>query len=254
MKTVFKTIILMIIIFVGLFIGYKIYNKSVDESSDDVLDIAISDPTVTLLMNKIYSSDIFRKGSFSSKDLNENAIIHYAIDNLTKENYTQKNIKHKKSLCEVTGKILFTSTHNCNIRIIKNEYFTNIIKNDFNVDIDLSYDTFDYAGYYCKNDGKKYYCLLSDYTSYDKHLSVLKNAYEEGNKLIIYEYYLYVDINNTQLCNLYLNAEYCNKKNPYADLVVDDDVVKNNGALYRHEFIKEEAKYYYLQSFIVSER
>ena len=162
MKTAFKIIILIAIVFLGLFIGFKIYNKA-ENKDDDVLDISVTDPTVSLLMNKIYSSDIFRKGSFSTKDLNEDIVIRYAIENLTKDNYEKKTVKHKKSLCEVTGRILFTSTSDCNIRVFGNDYFPKIIKNDFNVDVELTYKNFEYAGYYCKNDGKRYYCLMSNH-------------------------------------------------------------------------------------------
>lgn len=254
MKTIIKTIILIAIVILGLFIGIKIYYNSGNETEESVLDISPSDPTVQLLMKKIYSSNIFRSAGFNNNSLNDDIVISYGIDNITKDNYSSKTIKHKKSLCEVTGKILFTSTDNCNIRIINKDYFTKLIKNDFNVDYTLTKDTFTYHGYFCKSDSKKYYCLMSRYTNYDKNLSLIKNAYEEGNKLIIYEYYLYVDLNNNELCNLYLNSEYCANKKPNDEIKVEDDVIINNGVLYRHEFVKEEDKYYYLQSFIVSER
>ena len=105
-----------------------------------------------------------------------------------------KTIAHKKSLCEVTGKILFTSTSNCNIKIINNDYFTKLIKNDFNVDVEVKFDTFTYKGHYCKNDGKRYYCLLSKYTETKKNLSFIHEAYEEGDTLVVKEYYLNVDL------------------------------------------------------------
>ena len=255
MKTVIKTIVFCCAVIGALFISYKIYEKKkVDNDNASILEIAPNDPVVQLLMNQIYSSQIYRGAGFSVDSLDEETVMHYGIDKLTKNDYVQKTVTHKKSLCEVTGKILFTSNHNCNIRIIDNSYFTNLIKKDFNVELDLKYETFDYAGYFCKNDGRKYYCFLSDYHNKFKNFSVIDTAYEEGNKLIIYEYYLYVDFNNADLCNLYLNAEYCAKKNPYAEIEIADDVVINNGVLYRHEFVKEEDNYYYLQSFIVSER
>ena len=171
-----------------------------------------------------------------------------------KDNYSTKTIAHKKSLCEVTGKILFTSTSNCNIKIINNDYFTKLIKNDFNIDVEVKFDTFTYKGHYCKNDGKRYYCLLSKYTETKKNLSFIYEAYEEGDTLVVKEYYLNVDLNNKDLCNLYLNPEYCEKKNVNEPIVVPDEIIINNGVLYQHVFKKIDDKYYYLQSFILSER
>lgn len=255
MKTIIKTIILSAIIVLGLFIGLNIYNKShalVEESNK--VDMALTDPTVTLLMNKVYSSNLFRDAKFSIDLIDEDFVIHYTIDNLTKDDYSTKVVEHKKSLCEVTGKILFTSTSNCNIRIIKNDVFLNKIKNDFNVDVNISYPNFQYKGYFCKNDGKRYYCLMSKYQENIKIFSVLKEAYEEDNKIIIYEYYFFIDLNDKDSCYLYLNKDYCDKKNPKEEITIVDDLIKENGVLYRHEFVNQDDHYYYLQSFIVSER
>ena len=87
-----------------------------------------------------------------------------------------------------------------------------------------------------------------------KNLSFIHEAYEEGDTLVVKEYYLNVDLNNKDLCNLYLNPEYCEKKNVNEPIVVPDEVIINNGVLYQHVFKKIDDKYYYLQSFILSER
>ena len=254
-KTILKTFVLCVVIIGALFISYRIYDKkNSDSDKTAVLDISPSDPVVQLVMGKIYSSNIFRGAGFSVENFTNDDIIHYGMDNLTKDNYSIKTIAHKKSLCEVTGKILFTSTSNCNIKIINNDYFTKLIKNDFNIDVEVKFDTFTYKGHYCKNDGKRYYCLLSKYTETKKNLSFIHEAYEEGDTLVVKEYYLNVDLNNKDLCNLYLNPEYCEKKNVNEPIVVPDEIIINNGVLYQHVFKKIDDKYYYLQSFILSER
>ena len=255
LKTIIKTIILSAFIVLGLFIGLNVYNKShaiLEESTRN--DLALTDPTVLLLMNKVNGSNLFHDASFSSDRIDEEFVIHYTIDNLAKEDYSTKVVEHKKSLCEVTGKILFTSTSDCNIRIIKNDVFSNKVKNDFHKEIELSYPNFNYKGYFCKNDGKRYYCLMSKYQETIKNFSVLKEAYEEDDKIIIYEYYLFVDLNDKDSCYLYLNKDYCDKKNVNEEIIILDDIIKDNGILYRHEFVREEEQYYYLQSFVVSER
>ncbi len=255
MKTVLKTIVLCVVVVFALFLSIKIHNSTNALTTENSrLELAPNDPTVQLLMNRVNSSDIFRSAGFSTSNLKEDDVIAYVFDNLTKDDYSTKKVEHKKSLCEVTGKILFTSTSDCNVKIISNDVFTSKIKNDFNVDFELSKKTFDYHGHFCKNDGKKYYCLLSKYTYMIKHFSVVKEAYEEDNKLVIKEYYFFVDLNDRDTCNLYLNVDYCEKKNVNEEVVVDEDIIKNNGVLYQHEFEHVDDNYYYLQSFVVSER
>ena len=252
MKTILKTIVLIILIVAAIIFSLKMYNKSHTKNEENIKEeLDNNSEIVKNLMNKVYSSKYYRDAKFSKNRIDDRFVLEYTIDNLTDKDYQKKVVEHKKSLCEVTNRILFTSTSDCTIRIIKNEVFKNKIQKDFNIEKDIKYVEFKYKGYYCKNDGKKYYCFMSNYKENIKNFSSIKEAYKEDNKIIIYEYYFFIDLNDKDTCYLYLNKDYCDKKDIKQEIVIDEDVIINNGVLYRHEFEQTEDNYYFLQNYIV---
>src|SRR5699024_9230371 len=99
----------------------------------------------------------------------------------------------------------------------------------------------------------KYYCLINDYQDRLLGYSSLDKVYEEKDRIVLYEYYLQIDILDNDRCLKYFDENYCTnydtEKRPY----IDESVIQKDGVLYAHIFKKNGDNYYLEQSFIVGD-
>ncbi len=249
-KTGITVIVVLIILCFVFFIGG---NAEYGIELLTTTKLEYNDPTVKLLFERVKDNSDLRKASLVSVDLTSNEIIHFTIDNLTKDDYKIKKVEHDKIVCQVTETIKFTSDKDCKIRVINNDVFMKYQKKYFNTQNELEYSDFEYHGYDCKNSGSKYYCLVSSYTDTKLGYSLYDSAFKNDGLVTIREYYLQVDINDKTRCTNYFGDEYCSdyvdKKKPS----LSEKTIKEDGVLYEHVFAKSENSYYLVSSSIVSE-
>lgn len=254
MKDVIKTGITVVVVMIILCIAFFIVGNAkygIELLTTTKLDE--KDPIVKVLYDRVKNKTDLRKAKFSSDDISSDELIHMVIDNLQKEDYQVKTIKHEKIICQVTNTIKFTSSNDCKIRIIDNKVFMNYQKKLFNTDNDIIFDDFYYHGYECKNDGKKYYCMVSKYNNTILGYSVFDSAFKNNDKITIREYYLQVDLKNNSRCSYYFGDTYCNDYVGKDKPSLLDKTIREDGVLYEHVFVKNEQSYYLLSSSIVSE-
>lgn len=255
MKDVIKTVVLVgIILLVGVISLFIVGNIEYGVELFTKNKLPFNEPNVSLLYKRIDGKNYFRKASLVNSDLTDEEIIRFVLDNISKNDYTKKSIEPEKITCEVTNKISFnTDEDKCKIIIIKNSKIMEYQKKLFNTEKELKYNDIKYHGYYCKNDGKKYYCLTSKYNDYVLGFSKFKDAYEIKNNIIIHEYYLKIDLNDYDYCLNYFDEDYCGNYKKEDAPKLSDEIIMNNGVLYEHVFVKNDNSYYLEKSFIVSE-
>ena len=254
MKDVIKTSVTVLVVMIILVVVFFIVGNAkygIEILSTTNLDL--KDPTTKLLYERIKDTTSFRKADMKVSSLNSEEIIPYIILNLDKDDYSTKTVEPEKIVCEVTGTIKFTSSKDCKVKVIKNDTISKYQKKIFNVDTELVFDDFNQYGLNCKNNGEKYYCLIGSYTDTLLGYSVFDSAYEYQDKITVVEYYLQIDLSDKERCLKFFNEEYCTNYKEMDKPSLSDKTIKENGVLYKHEFYKEEDKYYLENSFIVSE-
>ena len=255
MKDLLKTCIvigIIVIVFSVVVFGQKTSNANVNPSKSELIK---SDPTVSLLLPKIEDYNYLRRANINNQSLTSRDVIEFTLDNISKDDYDKKNVKPTKVTCQVTGKIDFiTDNGKCNIRVISNDVFTKYQKKYFGTEMELEFDDIKYHGYYCKNNGKKYYCFMTGYNDYTLRYSSFDSAYEEKGKYHIREYYLQIDPSDNSKCIKYFDNDYCsNYKDGKDKPTLLDDVIKRDGILYEHVFVKDKDNYYLESNFVVME-
>ena len=255
MKDLLKTCIvigIIIIVFSVVVFGQKTSNAQETEKRSELIK---SDPTVSLLLPKIDDYKYLRRANINNQTLSSKDIIEFTLDNISKDDYDKKNVKPNKVTCQVTGKIDFiTDNGKCNIRVIDNDVFSKYQKKYFGSEMEIQFDDIKYHGYYCKNNGKKYYCFMNDYKDYTLRYSSFDSAYSLNDKFHIREYYLQIDPSDNDKCIKYFGNDYCsNYKNEKDIPKLSDDVIKRDGILYEHVFVKEKDNYYLESNFVVME-
>ncbi len=255
MKDLLNTCIIIgiiIIVFSVVVFGQKTSNA---EASSKRTDLIKSDPTVSLLLPKIDNYKYLRRANINNDSLSSRDIIEFTLDNIDKGDYEKKDMKPTKVTCQITRKLDFiTDNGKCNIRIIDNDTFTKYQKKYFGSEMEIQFDDIKYHGYYCKNNGKKYYCFMTDYKDYTLRYSSFDSAYEQNGKYHIKEYYLQVDPSDHDKCVKYFGNDYCsNYKGKNDKPVLADDIVKRDGILYEHVFVKDKDNYYLENNFVVME-
>ena len=255
MKDVIKTIVLTsIIIIVGIITFFIITRVEKGIESLSRTELPLRDPDVTLLYDKIANNTNLRKASMNVQDLSNKEIIELVIDNISKKDYEKKTIKAEKIVCQVTKTIAFTTEDKkCNIRIISNDVFNKYIKNNYNLTKDIEFNDFDYNGYNCQNNGKKYYCMYTPHKKYVYGYSEFANAYKEDDTIIINEYYLQVDVTNGTRCNTYFDEEYCSDYKDKEKHDINSKTIKKDGVIYEHVFKQIDGKYYLQKSYVKNE-
>jgi len=254
MKDVAKTILLTGIILVILVLVF-IISGNVKEGviSLSRTELAENDPTVTILYERVKDNTELRKAHLVNTELSSDEIITFVFDNIAKEDYSVKKIEPTKIICQVTDTISFTSSSECKVAVVDNSKIMEYQKKYFNTENELTYDDIKYHGLYCKNSGKKYYCLINSYTNTVLGYSLFDKAYEEKDKVVIYEYYFQIDLANQDKCLKYFNNDYCTNYSGKDKPSISDEIIKNEGVLYEHIFRKSGEVYYLEESFIVTE-
>ncbi len=210
MRDVIKTLILVVILSVAGYIVIAI-NDNIQKGVELLsrTKLPYDDPTIQILFPKIQNNKDLRKADLDTTDLSNEEIIEYVFDNLTKDDYKVKKYEATKIYCYVTYNIEFTTERDsCDVTIINNSKFMEYQKNVFNTEKELNFTDINYKGYYCKNDGSKYYCIYNKYTDPVVGFSAFKDAYEDKEGVVIHEYYLSVDLSNQERCLNYFSSEY----------------------------------------------
>ncbi len=254
MKDLLKTIIVVslsiIIIVVAYFIsgnikhGVELFTRAT---------ISESDPTIGILMERVESINHLRRAKLVNTDLTSEEIIRFTLDNMTESDYSTMNVEPYKIVCYVSDRVTFNSQYTCNLKVIDNSVFMDYQKKYFNTETALQYDEIKYHGYYCKNDGFKYYCLSSNYVNNILDYSVFDHAYEVKDKTYLRGYYLRVDVSDNAKCLEYFNANYCSNYTTMTKPTLSKSTITENGVLYEHVFKKNDVSYYLESSYIVSE-
>lgn len=255
MKDVVKTGILVgIILVIGFVILFIVCNFKYGIEMLIQNDLSLNEPTVKILYEKIENRTDLRKASFVNTELSSEEIIKYVLDNMNKNDYKKKSIKADKITCNVTNNIYFlTESDKCDVVIINKDVFLKYQKKVFNLEKEITFNDLDYRGYNCKFSGNKYYCLLNDYKDYVLGYSLFKDAYEKQNKIVIHEYYLQINLKNEEHCLKYFDKNYCSNYANSKRVELSEDIIRENGILYEHVFVKKDKSYYLEKSFIVSE-
>lgn len=255
MKDVIKTAVLVCIILLILVIVFVVLGRvkyEVEKLSR--VDLSNNDPTVRILYNRVKNNTGLRKAYLSNDNLTSSEIIKYFIDNHDDDDIDKKVYEAKKITCQITDTIDFTtSTGKCNVAIINNKTISEFQKKYFNSEIDLVFDDFKYHGYNCKNTGKKYYCLIEDYSPSVYGYSVLDSAYEVKNEVFLYEYYFQIDFNDTDRCLTYFDDDTCSNFSDANKIYVDENIIRNDGVLYCHVFKKKDDSYFLDRSYVVGD-
>lgn len=250
-KTWIVTGIVLLCMLVAFFVASKL------EQGIEMLtrtQLPLTDPDVKLNYDKIANNSDLRRASLDVNDLTDAEIYKLVIDNLTKNDYTKKTIKADKIICQVTKKVFFyTDGKECNVRVINTSAFTNYIKDNYNLDREIEFTNFNYKGYDCRLDGKKYYCNYSSIKSYVQGYSEFVSAYKTKDTMVISEYYLQVDLSDGDRCNTYFDEEYCADYKKVERQDIDVDTIKKDGVLYEHVFSLVDGKYYLQKSYVKNE-
>lgn len=255
MRDLIKTVIVTVVVLLCMVVAFLIVSNV--EQGIELLtrtELPKNDPDVEILYNRIENNHYLRKASMNVNDLTNNEIIELVIDTLNKDDYTKKTIKADKIVCEVTKKVHFnTDGKSCNIRIINTSVFSKYIKNNFNIEKELEFNNFNYRGYNCLLDGKKYYCLYTASKDYVQGYSEFVSAYKTKDTLVISEYYLQVDLSDGNRCNIYFDEQYCADYKEMKRKDIDTKIIKRDGVLYEHVFSLVDDKYYLQQSYVKNE-
>ncbi len=255
MKDAIKTAILVVILsVVGLIVIGLSDNiqKGVELLSRTKLPL--TDPTIQILYPRIENNFLLRKPDLDTSKLSNEEIIEYVFDNLKKGDYKTKRYQSTKIYCNITYSIQFITENEryCDLLIINNSTFKEKQKEVFNTENDLNFKDINYKGYYCKNDGKRYYCQKNKFVNHIVGYSVFKDAYEDKDGVVIHEYFLNIDLSKRDMCLNYFSNEYCSNYAKMDRQKIDDRKVKQDGVLYEHLFVKDGDNYYLKRSFVVS--
>lgn len=255
MKDLVKTgIVLGIVFFIILIYFLIIGNVENGVNFFTRTNLTKEDAKVVPLFERINGNNSLRKAKLVNEDLTSDDVVFYVFDHLKEDDYKVKKYEAEKIVCRVTDTISFnTESKNCNVLIIDHQVFYDYQEELYNIDTNIEFKDIVYHGYNCKTDKNKYYCIKNKYNDEIVGYSAFKEAYEEKNMIVLYEFYLRIDLNDEEMCLKYFDSEYCQEQDKEKkDL--NDDVIINNGVLYRHVFKKNDDSYYLEESAIVAER
>lgn len=255
MKDLVKTFVVTGVVLLCMLVAFFIVSNV--EQGIELLtrsDLPKSDPDVALLYKTIENNSDLRKASLVINDLTDAEIYKLVIDNLNKDNYSKKTVKAEKIVCQVTKKVFFyTDGKSCDVRTIKTSHFTDYLKKNYNLDREIEFTNFNYGGYDCRLDGKKYYCRYTSTKDYVHGYSSFKDAYKTKDSIVISEYYVQVDISNGDRCRVYFDEEYCTDYKNMGREKIDEKKIQKDGVLYEHVFRLVDDKYYLEKSYVKNE-
>lgn len=240
--------LLIIIFIVG--VGYPSLSYSITkEKLTEVKDQEVIDAVT----KKIDHLDNFRKANINTDTISNYEMLSFIFQNLNEKDYSIKKISPLKIVCQLTDGISFTSSETCNVLIINNKKIDNYKNLLFKYDKELELVDFEFNGLDCKTNGSYYYCLMTDYKyDNDRDFNYIEGVYKVDDMIVVYEYYLSFKFDHAN-CMKYYGADVCfdGYEGEYPE--IDDEVIKENGVYYRHEFVYEDDELYLLQSFIFNE-
>ena len=241
--------------FLLLFFVIFVYGFDISNSSDlqDLDKISKTESVSEIAIKNLENLNFFRNADLSVDSVSDMDMMKFIFKNLQKDDYKIKDIEPLKIVCQVTDSISFISSNTCKVLVINNDKLNEYKHLLFKYDKDLVYDDFSFEKYECKNDGKKYYCLIVDYDEKKnyKEYSAIDSVYENKNRVVIYEYYLFYRY-NYESCVKYYEELYCTEDFEGELPKLEDDIIKKYGVYYRHEFIKDNDKLYLEKSYVVS--
>lgn len=254
MKDLAKTGIGLAVLFLIFFIYFLIIgNVENGVNFFTRTNLSKDDARITSLFERINGNNSLRKAKLVNEDLTSDDIVFYVFDHLKEEDYKVKKYEAEKIVCQITNSISFnTESKHCKVLIIPHQIFYDYQKELYNIDTNIDFKDTVYHGYNCQTDKDNYYCLKNSYDDGIVGYSTFKDAYEEKDTIVMYEFYLRVDLTDLDVCLKYFDSEYCQAKDKEKkDL--SDDVIIDNGVLYRHVFRKNNDNYYLEESAIVAE-
>lgn len=255
MKDLAKTGISLGIVFIIIFIYFLIIgNVGNGVNFFTRTNLTKDDDKIVSLFERINGNNSLRKAKLTTDNITSHDVVQYVFDHLKKDDYKVKKYAAEKIVCQITNNVSFyTESNSCNVLIIDHQIFYDYQKELYNIDTNIDFKDIEYHGYNCKIDKEKYYCIKNKYNDGIVGYSAFKEAYEEKDMIVLYEYYLRFDLNDEDMCLKYFDSEYCQEEDKEKkDL--NDDVIINNGVLYRHVFKKSDDSYYLEESAIVAER
>lgn len=243
------------LVLLGLFfiISFNVTNSFVND--EKLIKISNKEADVILATELLNKFEYFRSSYVDKDNVDNLEMIKFIFDNLSKDDYSIKNIKPVKIDCRVNSKIRFTKGGTCKVMVVKNSKLD--AKRDLLFKYDKEFDliNFKYKGLECKNDNKSYYCLMNNYEEKEKGYkgySLVDSSYKLDDRIILYEYYL-TDYQTYDSCVKYYGEMYCTDDYSGELPPLEDKIIKKYGVYYRHEFIKEDGKLYLDKSFIVND-
>lgn len=217
-----------------------ISQKKLDKDDDLVKD----------LMSLVTRTTLFRKANYQHEQADDEMIIRYSYAMLDKQDSSWVKIIPKKIVCEVTNKVSFISSSPCIVQAIPNSVIQTYQETYFHMQKELTYPDLIIQGNKCVNDGKNYYCLWGNYVETSKTFSTIKEAYQEDDAIIIYEYYVKIETDSIDSCLLFYPLSYCQEFENLDIYQLDEDEIIEHGVLYKHTF-RYVDDHYFLESSVV---
>ena len=151
--------------FLLLFFVIFVYGFDISNSSDlqDLDKISKTESVSEIAINNLDKLNFFRNADLSVESVTNEDMMKFIFKNLQKDDYKIKNVDPLKIVGQVTDSVSFISSNTCNVLVINNDKLNGYKDLLFKYEKDLAFDDFSFEKYECKNDGKKYYCLIVDY-------------------------------------------------------------------------------------------
>lgn len=240
------SLVLLISVFM-IWVGVPSISHSITkEKLSEVTESEIKDKVT----NKINYLKDFRKANINNETITNVEMLSFIFMNLNDKDYDVKKMAPLNMVCQYTDGIGFTSNSTCSVILInvkKLDEYKNLL---FKYDKELEYVDFQYNGLDCKTNGSYYYCLMNDYkTDTYREFNVIDGIYKTDDLIVVYEYYLSFKFDHDS-CIKYYNEEVCEESYDGEFPIIEDEVIKENGVYYRHEFVMEDDEPYLKQSFI----
>lgn len=227
-----KTILLSgIVALVVIFIMLSL--KPSASNSLKTLELVEDDDIKEKISIVLENTKVLRRANYKNESISKEDILNLTLENLTKEDAKIIKIQPLKIYCEVTPQVRFTSSTECNIIVINNELFKKTIIELLDIEKDIELNNYKYKGLDCQNDGKKYYCLVSDYQETKKMHSFIEKIEKNENEYYVYEY------------NIELEKDEEEKI-----ILLDEEYIKEHGIKYKHTFKETEEQFRLIESTI----
>lgn len=240
------SLVLLISVFM-IWVGVPSISHSITkEKLTEVTDSEVKDKVT----NKLNYLNNFRKANINNETITNVEMLSFIFMNLNDKDYDVKKMAPLNMVCQFTDGIGFMSSEICSVILInvnKLKGYNNLL---FKYDKELEFVDFKYNGLDCKTNGSYYYCLMNEYMNDNtRKFNVIDGVYKTDDLIVVYEYYLSFEFNQEN-CIKYYNEKVCDASYKGEYPIIEDDVIRENGVYYRHEFVMEDDEPYLKQSFI----